>query len=452
MEKKKSKKWLWIALFSILTVLILAAIYKAKSKPKGEDVTVEQVGKKTILETVSASGKVFPEIEVKISSDVSGEVVELLVNEGDSVVAGQILARIDADSYVSTVEQGQAGLNNAKSQLEIAKSQIESSKAQKLQILAQLENARSIHNRNTQLKKDGVISSMEFDQSLANLKNLEANLQAAEAAINSATQSAKGSEFMVQSSEANLKVLNTNLRRTTLLAPASGIISNLSIEKGERVVGTIQMAGTEMMRIANLNTMEVQVEVSENDIISVSLGDEVDIEVDAYLDKKFKGIVTQIANSASNISSITGTSLNTDQVTNFIVKIRMSPESYMGLDKKYPFRPGMSASVEIFTDKKEDVIAVPIMSVTTREIKVASKDNKDDLQDEDFEEVVFIVEADTLKKVKVVSGVQDDDFIQIIEGLSGGETIVNGPYSAISKKLNEGDFVNVKEEKETDKK
>jgi HlyD family secretion protein len=451
MTNKKSKKGWIIAILALLAILIAMVYIKAKNKPRGEEVTTEEVIKRTIIETVSASGKVFPETEVKISSDVSGEIVKLFVQEGDSVVIGQVLANIDADAYQSNVEAGEAGLNNAKAQLEMAKSQIESSRAQKEQIMAQLENARATHKRNVQLKNDGVISTADFDLSYSNLKNLEANLRAAEAGIASATQSAKGAEFMVKSSQANLKELNTSLKRTTIIAPASGIISNLSVEQGERVVGTMQMAGTEMMRIANLNTMEVQVEVSENDIISVSVGDEVDIEVDAYLDKTFKGIVTQIANSASNISSITGNSLNTDQVTNFIVKIRMNPESYLGIDKKYPFRPGMSASVEIYTDKKEGIIAVPIMSVTTREKNENKEKKKDELSEDDFEEVVFLVDADTLKKVTVTSGIQDDDYIEILSGLSENEQVVTGPYSSISKKLKQGEPVTIKKDKEDKK-
>jgi HlyD family secretion protein len=247
-------------------------------------------------------GKIFPETEVKISSDVSGEIVELYVNEGDSVVAGQILAKINPDAYISAVERGEASLNGSKAQLAISKSQIESNKAQMEQILAQLENARTIHKRNESLKKDGVISQAELDQSQASLRQLEANYRASQASIKSAQQNAEASEYSIRGANASLKELKTSLNRTTIKAPTSGIVSKLSVEKGERVVGTIQMTGTEMMRISNLNAMEVQVDVSENDVLKVSVGDEVEIEVDAYLGRKFKGTVSQIANSASNIA------------------------------------------------------------------------------------------------------------------------------------------------------
>ena len=329
-NKKKSNK-IWIILGLILAGLVGLAIWKGKSKPKGKAVTVETAELRTIKETVSASGRIFPEKEIKISSDVSGQIVELYVQEGDSVVAGQVLAKIDPDTYISAVERGEAALNSTRAQLAISKAQIESNKAQKEQILANLENQRNIHARNEKLRKEGVISQAELEQSLAALKALEANLRSAEASIRSAQQNAEAAEYSIKGSVASLKELKTSLSRTTIVAPASGIVSSLSVERGERVVGTIQMTGTEMMRIANLNAMEVQVNVSENDILKVTLGDTADIEVDAYLGKKFKGIVTQISNSASNISSTAGAALNTDQVTNFVVKIRVLEDSYQNI-------------------------------------------------------------------------------------------------------------------------
>ena len=450
-KKKKKRTWIiWVALLLII-ILSIAVYFKAKSKPKGEEVTIEKVTKRSIAETVSASGKVFPETEIKISSDVSGEIVKLMVEEGDSVVMGQILAKIDPDTYISEVERGEAGLNSAKSQMSMSEAQIQSSKAQKEQILAQLENAKTIHNRNVQLKADGVISQVEFDQSLSNLKGLEANIRASDASIKSAEKSKEGSMFAVKSSEAVLKQLRTSLNRTTIKAPANGIVSSLSVEQGERVVGTIQMAGTEMMRIANLSAMEVQVDVSENDILKVNLGDRVEIEVDAYLGTTFEGSVTEIANSASNISALGGVSLNTDQVTNFIVKIRIDSESYASLGSKYPFRPGMSASVDIFTNTMEGQLSIPIQAVTTREVDNDDEDTETSSSKDDFEEVVFVKSADTVKVVKVVTGIQDDEFISITSGLDEGEEIVTGPYSAISKKLEEGDVVRLKEDDEDKK-
>ncbi len=439
----KSRKW-WI-LGGILLILALgaAAVMKSKGKPKGIEVQVEDSKKRTIVEKVSASGKIFPEVEVKISSDVSGEIVNLYVEEGDSVVTGQLLAKIDPDTYVSAVQRGEASLNNAKANQAMSESQIENSIAQKEQIVAQLSNAKKIHERNTQLKDEGVISEVEYEQSLATLEGLQANIKAAEASLNSARKSAEGSAFMVKSSEASLNELKTSLSRTTIKAPTSGVISTLAVEQGERVVGTIQMTGTEMMRIANLNTMEVQVDVSENDILRVEVGDEVDIEVDAYIDQVFKGKVTEIANSASNIAAAQA-SLNSDQVTNFIVKVRIDPSSYKSMataTNKYPFRPGMSATVDIYTESQKDMVTVPIESVTVRDM-----DEDDD--EENFEEVVFVMEADTARMVKVVTGIQDDENIIITSGLDDGITIIKGPYAAVSKNLESGKTVRKKEKGE----
>ena len=441
----------------LIVILTALAIYRAKTKPKGTAVTVEESAKRTIKETVSASGKVYPIAQVKISSDVSGEIVELYVEEGDSVVIGQLLAKINPDVYVSAVERGQAGLNATRSQYSISKAQLESSKSQKEQILAQLENAKIIHDRNIQLKKDGVISQAEFDQSAATLRGLEANLKAAAANIRSAEKSMEAAGFTEKGSAAGLKELKTNLDRTIIRAPRSGIVSSLSVEKGERVVGTIQMTGTEMMRISDLNAMEVQVEVSENDILKVKVGDEADIEVDAYTRKKFKGEVTHISNSASNIKSALGTaSLTTDQVTNFQVKIRIIEDSYKDLKSsvnKHVFRPGMSASVDIYTRKEENVITVPIQSVAIREKKDAKikKDVKTEIQEDQYNQVVFIMDADTAKMVIVTTGIQDNEFIHVISGVKSGDKIVSGPYSELSKGLKNGDKIHIKKEEKEKK-
>ncbi|MBK8516317.1 MAG: efflux RND transporter periplasmic adaptor subunit [Saprospiraceae bacterium] len=463
----KKRNWLLITLLTLLVIVAGIAIYKGTSKPKGKAVTIEEATKRTIKETVSASGKIFPETEVKISSDVSGEIVELYVIEGDSVVAGQVLAKINPDSYISAVERGEASLNGSKSQLAISRSQIESNKAQKEQIVAQLENARTIHKRNIQLKTDGVISQAELDQSWATLRQLEANLRSAEASIKSAQQNSQASEFSIKGADASLKELKTSLSRTTIKSPTSGIVSKLSVEKGERVVGTIQMTGTEMMRISNLNAMEVQVDVSENDILKVKMGDIADIEVDAYIGKKFQGTVTQIANSASNIASTSSASLNTDQVTNFIVKIRIDENSYQDIktkDMKYPLRPGMSASVDIYTDEVKDVIAVPIQCVTVREKddakgnkKKAAVKNDESSTDTtpsntEYDEVVFLMVADTVKMVKVEIGIQDDEYIMIKSGVKVGDKLISGPYNEVSKTLKSGEKVRVKDDKEDKKK
>lgn len=453
--KKNNRKLLYI-LLAIAALAIIAAVLNAKKKPKGTEITIAEAETRTIKETVSASGKIYPEKEVKISSDVSGEIVELYVREGDSVVAGQILAKIDPEAYVSAVDRGEAGLQNARSMMSVSSTQIESNMAQKEQILAQLENARTIHSRNEQLKKDGVISQADLDQSLATLKQLQANLRSAEAAINSAKKNVEAAEYSIKGSSASLKELRTALNRTIIKSPTSGIVSKLDVEKGERVVGTVQMAGTEMMRISNLNAMEVQVDVSENDILKVSKGDEVDVEVDAYVGRKFKGIVTEIANSAKNLAAVQAT--NSDQVTNFVVKVSILESSYKDIGTRNPLRPGMSASVEIYTDEQKDVTAVPIQCVAVRE-KDNGKKVTDDTKPDDkakavaveFDEVVFVMKNDTAAMVKVVTGIQDDEFIMIESGLKAKDKVISGPYTEVSKNLKSGDKVRIKEEKDDKK-
>ncbi len=468
----KRRKTLLYVLIGVLGLLIVAAVWKARQKPKGEEVNVEKVQKRTIRETVSASGKVFPETEVKISSDVSGEIVELYVEEGDSVVAGQVMAKIRPDEYQSAVERGQAAVNSARSQRDISKSnvtvsqaQIEQLKADVARFNATLDQARKAHQRNDKLFKEGVISEAEFETSLSSLRSQESSLIAAQAALRSSESSLSNarenvnvSGYGITSAQASLNELRTSLQKTVVTAPVSGIISKLNIEKGERVVGTLQMTGTEMMRIANLQSMEVQVEVSENDILKVSLGDEADVEVDAYLGRKFKGKVSEIANSASNITTATG-ALNTDQVTNFVVKIRIDPTSYADLVTKqrlYPFRPGMSAAVDIYTNSAEGTLSIPLIAVTVREEeeKTVAKDDKQAPQaqeasqktTDEIKEIVFVFSADTVGIREVKTGIQDNDYIQILSGLEEGETVVSGPYSAISRKLKAGSQVTIADE------
>ena len=444
---KKTKWWVW-ALVALFIVLLGAVIWKGKQKPKGKEVEISEAEVKSIDEKVSASGKIFPATEVKISSDVSGEIVELYVKEGDSVYAGQILAKIDPETYVSAVERGRATVNNSKAQLSTAKAQIENARAQIEQIKAQLDNANIILARNEKLLRDKLISQVEYDQSLTSKQTLQAQLRAAEASLKSSVNSSEGQGFAIKSAEASLKEIQTSLSRTTIKAPMTGIISSLSVEKGERVVGTIQMAGTEMMRISNLNNMEMQVDVSENDIPKVKMGDVADIEIDAYVGKKFKGIVSEIANSASNISKGGAASVATDQVTNFIVKIQVDPSSYKNLidsGNRYPFRPGMSGSVEVYTNKTENTVAVPIQSVTVREKEGLDKKSSEN-SELDIEEVVFVMVNDTAKKVVVTTGLQDDRFIEVKSGIKKGDQVVSGPFNLISKDLKQGDRIRKKEE------
>ena len=459
MNKKRKNLWIYIAGVAVLA-LVAFAYFKGKNRKEGDKVALEEAQMRTIEERVSASGRIFPIVEVKISSDVSGEVVELYVQEGDSVVQGQVLAKINPDAYVSQVERGVAFVNSSKAQAANSRSQIENIKAQKEQIIAQLDNAREIHKRNEKLFKDGVISNADFQASQSNLKSLEANLRASDAGIRSSQDAARGADYSVASAEASLKELRPSLNRTPIIAPESGIISVLNIEKGERVVGTIQMTGTEIMRIANLNAMEVRVDVSENDIPRVKLNDEVSVEVDAYLGRKFVGRVSQIANSSKNSASLGGAALATDQVTNFEVRIKIDPQSYADLvtsQRKYPFRPGMSAAVEIKTTIKENILTVPIQSVTTREKEgIAKKEAKSDTDGgasnkkiDELREVVFVYEkGDTIQMIEVKTGIQDDSYIEILTGLKKGAKVVSAPYSLIFKKLKQGDKVIVVKEEE----
>jgi len=454
--KKKSGKWIIWALAGLLIILIAGAAIKARQKPKGETVETEKIALRDIKEIVSASGKIFPEKEVKISSDVSGEIVELNVEEGDSIKAGQVLARINPEAYVSAVESAGANVNVSKSELSRSRSAIDNASAQVEQTKSQVETARRTHERNKKLRAEGVISAQDLEKSESTLLELEANLRAAEASLRSAQQGAKAAEYSVEGSQANYKEISTNLHRTTIIAPTNGIVSKLNVEKGERVVGTIQMTGTEMMRVANFNSMEVQVEVSENDILRVSIGDTASIEVDAYLDKKFKGVVTEMASSASNTGAGQQVQLTSDQVTNFIVKIRILPESYAELsNQRMPFRPGMSASVDINTNTEHGVISIPIQSVTTREKKEEKKDssavtNTD--KEKEIDEVVFVMDADTAKMVHVKTGIQDNEYIQVLEGLNVGDEVITGPYSTVSRKLKNGLAVERKKKNEEDKK
>lgn len=443
MTERNRKKLVWGLVIAIVALMV-AAVYRAKTRKLGEEVEYAEVEKRTITERISASGKIFPEKEVKISSDVSGEIVELFVMEGDSVRAGEILVKIDPDTYLSAVSRGEAALNDAKAQKAINEANVENSKAQLEQIQVQLNNAEKINERNESLFEEGVISEADLEATQTTYDQFRSNLKAAKASLASARKSVEAATYRIKSAEASLAELKTSLSRTTIAAPIDGVVSRLNIEQGERVVGTIQMTGTEIMRIANLSIMEVQVEVSENDILNVEVDDEVEIEVDAFLDRTFTGRVTEIAASANTQGAM---ALTSDQVTNFVVKIRIHSESYSDLLNKrheVPFKPGMTATVDILTQKAEDVLSIPIQAVTTRER------DKSDGTDDDLMEVVFVVKGDTVAMSEVTTGIQDDEYIEVSQGLEEGETIVAGPYSAVAKKLEEGDHVHKKEEEDED--
>ncbi|MEO6190650.1 MAG: efflux RND transporter periplasmic adaptor subunit [Saprospiraceae bacterium] len=472
MENKSffKKYWIWIVGF-LLIGLISLAIIKSKSKPKGIEVVTEHVKRRNISETVTASGKIFPEKEVKISSDVSGEVVQLYVKEGDSVKIGQILARVNPDAYQTALERGSAGVNTAKSNAGASRTNIQAAKAQRDQAKVQLDNAKTNLDRSMHLLKDGIISKAEFETAETQVKNLQASLESAEANIESSKNQSNASNYQVQDAQAMLKEQRNNLERTVIKAPASGIISKLNVEKGERVLGTIQMTGTEIMRIADINAMEVQVEVSENDIVRVNVGDPCIIEVDAYSDKKFTGQVTEISNSASNLLSGGIGGMSTDQVTKFLVKIRINKESYQELlsgNNSMPFRPGMSATVEIKTDSKESILSIPIQAVIAYDAKAEINKKKEKLKEEDnktlqkeeklnlnqneFHEAVFVKMNDTVARIDVVTGIQDESYIEIKAGVEENAELVIGPYSAISKDLKSGSRVSIKKEKKEEKK
>ena len=478
--KKKNNRLIW-GLVAAVVLLMAVAFFVQGGKKTGEKVTAEKVQKRTIMETVSASGRIFPEKEIKISSDVSGEVIEMLVKEGDSVRAGQLLCRINAEIYKDQVIRGEASVNASRANYANAQSNIESVRARQLQIAAQKEQTeaqlvqtRSSFKRNDQLHRDGVISDADFETTQGQLRQQEANLKAVEAQIKAALSdvttsqmSAEAAGFNLKSTEASLKELRTSLNKTSIYSPVDGIVSKRSVEKGERVVGTAQMSGTEIMRVANLNAMEVQIDVSENDILRVAVSNDVDIEVDAFPARKFKGRVSEIANTASNAFTATGAvNLTTDQVTNFVVKVRIDPTSYADLMRggRPPFRPGMSAAVDIHTNTVNDALSVPIQSVTVvRDDKVVVEKKQDGGGPPQAElaqqaqkktianaakEIVFVVVGDTIRQVEVKTGIQNDKFIQIASGLKGDEDVVSAPYNLIARKLKSGMKIQKVTEKE----
>ena len=437
----------------VALIIILVIAKKLGWIGEGDVVKVatEIIKKRDITEVVSASGKIQPEIEVKISPDVSGEVVELYIKEGNQVKKGDLLAKINPDIYMSMLARMEAALNSQKANLL-------NSKARLTQVKAQFLNAKSIYERNFKLWNQKTISDAEYD-------NAKTQFDVAKSEVDAAAQSVEAAEYAVKSSAASVKESKDNLIKTSIFAPMDGTISKLNIEKGERVVGTSQFAGTEIMRVANLSVMEVNINVNENDIIRVKVGDTALIEVDAYLKRKFKGIVTEIANTA-NVTGITA-----DQVTNFEVKIRILEDSYkdLTLDKPInfsPFRPGMSATVDIQTKTVKNVYSIPIQAVTTRDDttrnakqtektdkKKDESDNQEELTDntnklKSDNEYVFVLKDGKAVMKKVKTGIQDNNYIEITEGVSEGIEIITAPYKAISKTLINQDAVKKVDKKE----
>jgi len=408
---KKSFKWIIAAAVLIIAVLI---IFGTKNKNKAIEVTSEVISKKTITEVIPANGKIRPVVEVKISPDVSGEIIDLNFKEGDLVKKGELIIKIKQDVYISMKERSEASLNSVKAQL--------------TQQLAQFSLVEQTYRRSKTLFDQKAISESEYENALSQ--------------YNVSKEQIKAAEFNVKSATAALKEAQENLIKTTIYAPMDGIISKMSVEKGERVVGTSQMAGTELLRIANFDHMEVLVDVNENDIIRIKQNDTASIEVDAYPNRKFTGVVTQIANSAKNIGS------SVEQVTNFEVKILILPESYSDLivNGKNPFRPGMSATASIQTDKKYNILTVPLQAITTRTDLKGDTTKKSKLADEMLEQV-FVIKADnTLEVREITTGIQDISNIEVVKGLKEGDKVVTGPYSAISKTLKAGTKVAGKKE------
>ena len=445
----KTVKWI---LFSLLGVIVLLVGYKlvAGKKDEGLKVSTEKTSRRTITETVNASGKVYPEIEVKISPDISGEIVELNVEEGDSVKKGQILARIFADIYALQRDEAASRVNQSAATVENSKASLEA-------LQAALDQAKQNYDRNKKLYDDKVISRSEFE-------GFETAYKSALANYNAAKQNIKSLEAGVQTAQTGLSSANKNLGRTTLVAPMDGIISSLIVKKGERVAGNSFSLGTEMMRVADMNVMEVRVDVGENDVVKVHLGDSADVEVDAYNNRKFRGIVTQIASSTKGGAT---SGLSSTDVTQYEVRIRLDKDSYSDLlnpdrPKSFPFRPGMNASADIKTKRRDNVLAVPINAVTTRVIgsdktiadqkkeeekKQRTEGNADEtvsVNTDELEELVFVVQKDgKVKRVKVKTDIQDINYIEIKEGLVEGDEVVTGPFNAISKTLKDGTAVKV---------
>jgi HlyD family secretion protein len=422
-------------IIAILVTLIAGGILLAikkrnEAEAAAKTVTLAEASTRTIVETVTASGKIFAEEEVKISSDVSGEIIGLFIKEGDYVEKGKLLCKILPDNYEAMLDQALAQYNNAVANQKNMQASLANAKARLKQAEAQFENTEQAYNRAKELFEKKSISKAELEQATAAYRSSKAELEAAAETIKGAEYAIEGAEASVRGTQAAIRDARSNLQRTSIYAPMSGIVSLLNIEKGEKVVGTLQMSGTEIMRITNFNNMEVRVDVSENEIIKVKIGDTTDVEVDAYLGRKFTGLVTQVANTSKGSASV---GLSADQSTNFVVKIRLLESSYADLlsDGKRPFLPGMSATVDIRTRKSENAIAVPIQAVVTRE-----KEDSNEL-----DEVIFIEEGGKAKMLKVTPGIQDDTYIEIKDGLQTGQKVITGPYDLLSKTLKEADAV-----------
>lgn len=421
------KKKLIIIIVTIIVLLALLIVGKKAGwfgkKDDAKSVEIKTIAPINIFEKVSATGKIQPSTEVKISSEVSGEIIELPFKEGQKVNKGDLLVKVNPDLIQAALNRSQAGYQNVQANLSQAE--------------ATLKEATANYERNKSLFERGVISKADWDRSIA---NYEGSVAARSSAY-----------YSVQSAAASVNEARDNLARTTIYAPIDGTISLLSVELGERVVGTQQMAGTEILRVANLNSMEVLMDVNENDIVKVQVGDTSIVEVDAYPKREFSGVVTEIANSAQG-------TLAADQVTNFKVKVKILETSYQDLlndkpDGYSPFRPGMTATVDIITEKRFNILAVPISAVViktdTSEVKKSVAEKYKQVKiigDEEKFECVFVKENGEAKLRVVMTGIQDNANIEIVSGLNENEEVIIGPYNLVSKTLEPGDKVSVQKD------
>lgn len=443
-----NKKLKWFLIIIVLIILILIGLKKGGviGKEEGTEVTSDKVKERNITEIVTASGKIYPEVEVKVSSDISGEIVELPVSEGDTVHKGQVVARIYADIYGSQRDQAAAIVTQSRAQQINAEDNL-------VGLKATLNQTESAFNRQKQLLEDKVISRSEFETA-------QQAYLAAKANYNSAKATIQANIANVKSNQASLNRAQKDVDRTIITAPMDGIISLLNMKKGERIAGNSFSVGTEIMRIADLKSIEVKVDVGENDIPKVKLGDSAIIQVDAYNQRKFKGVVYKIANPQTSDATASITTASTT-VTNYQVHIRLLPESYMDLmgpGKSFPFRPNMTASADIQTSTHSRVMSIPLNAVTTRTPENANAttkkdDSNSDDSGDDIQEVVFVLQGDgTVKQVKVTTGIQDLNYIEILSGLKIGGTVITGPYDVVSKDLKNGTKVKVVTKAELDKK
>jgi HlyD family secretion protein len=443
-QNRKSNNLLYWLIGVVVVLIIFVVVGKSAGwigKPSEIEVDLAKVSRVTIVEKVSASGTVQPVTEVKIAPEVSGEIISLLVEEGDSVTKGQTLVRIRPDTWQSQLDRAQAGLSQQKANLEQAQASLERARAT-------FTRAQQEYTRQEKLYKDKVISDADFQLATQNFAVAKSDLAASE-------QSVEAARYIINSTNASLKEAQENFRKTSVVAPMNGIVSKLIVKNGERVVGTATMAGTEMLRIADLNKMEVRVNVNENDIVRVSVGDTAIIDVDAYSNskKEFKGVVTLIANTARDKASA-------DAITEFEVRILILSSSYQDLVEKgnrFPFRPGMTASVDIITERKSGALAVPLAAVTTRNPDEEKKDGenagpggqndgqqnaqkKPEKKNED-KIVVFVNDKGNAKMVEVKTGISDYDNIEILSGISDSTEVVTGPFLVVSKRLKAGDKI-----------